>query len=696
MPLYDRDPMDPQIVAERAEYLQNYLERCSAEDLEQSRLDKEKTITAHLNARKEKENEARERYWQLVGERASLALAGETRDSNSSMFSGMASAVSTADLSSIQSSNSATALNRTQIDDWAFNCTSDGANSKAPLLEPFPPFTRSESPKRKAADAGFGDQWGFGGDVPTDADEEERMMQHALRASMRVSTKKSPSPSIDSAVHWEHVEDSNKVPWLDSRFRGSIFYNNLPTGPFPFPQSEEPLIVRQAIVDLGSGSEPPPPLKNNKLPAEGPVEYMDMVVDELKEERAKLESTVSETSKELGDSEMRNQGIETEAMDKGEGMAIEDRSGAVTNLLVGQRRAQNMPDRRTRHMRGVFRDLRAMSEDLNRSSAFRAQEQGKVVTGTVEEARLPNAGSGELAEPVTKDVNNIVRNSTEEARDIELMYPGFDISNPEGPTSVERLAKAFADHYRAQALGLEKPTMSMTPEVIADPIERTLALCGLDAPLPEKKRNIVLERIAYEESKPRKSDKLRIVDFADRAENKPAFHRAKAAEEADPASLPPPKEPDLRHFMPGPKAMESLRRSEERNREKQKAEERKLKGSSEGGRPKRAIESLIPPDTPEPPGPSTPTKCQVPIDSGASGTPPVPAEPGTPADNPVCGGTGAPTGPGDTIEPGKTAEPGTPVGPEKSTVPGKPAENLQVGDPDSDEGRRRRKRWLCC
>lgn len=87
-------------------------------------------------------------------------------------------------------------------------------------------------------------------------------------------------------------EDSNKVPWLNCRFRGSIFYNDL--------QSDEPLIVRQAMVELGSDSEPPPPSKNNKLPGGRPIDHVDMLIDELKEERARFESTLSEASEELG------------------------------------------------------------------------------------------------------------------------------------------------------------------------------------------------------------------------------------------------------------------------------------------------------------------------------------------------------------------------------------------------------------
>lgn len=44
---------------------------------------------------------------------------------------------------------------------------------------------------RKVADAGLDDRW-ESGDVPTDVKEGDRMMQHALRASMAISYDKSP------------------------------------------------------------------------------------------------------------------------------------------------------------------------------------------------------------------------------------------------------------------------------------------------------------------------------------------------------------------------------------------------------------------------------------------------------------------------------------------------------------------------
>lgn len=157
-----------------------------AENLEQGRLGKKAKIGVPVDVCEEREREARERYWRLVGQRASLALAAETCDNNSSPLSDMDSVISTAELSSIGSSNSATALTRTEVDNWAFNCAAESANAKFPVLEPFPPFRKPDSPKRTAADAGFEDQWGFG-DVPTDAEEEERMMEHALRVSMRLS-----------------------------------------------------------------------------------------------------------------------------------------------------------------------------------------------------------------------------------------------------------------------------------------------------------------------------------------------------------------------------------------------------------------------------------------------------------------------------------------------------------------------------
>lgn len=83
------------------------------------------------------------------------------------------------------------------------------------------------------------------------------------------------------AVHFENKkdEDLNKTPWLDIRFRGSIFYNNPPMA--PFPKSEKPLTVKQAVVDLGSGSELPPPLKNNKLPGDRMMEDVGTMAGKL-------------------------------------------------------------------------------------------------------------------------------------------------------------------------------------------------------------------------------------------------------------------------------------------------------------------------------------------------------------------------------------------------------------------------------
>lgn len=299
--------MDHHKAVERSEHIEDYLE--------QARLEKKEEIRAHIDACEEREYEARERYWRLMGERASLVLAGEC-DMTSSIFSDLASAVSTADLGSIQSSNSGIALDTTQVDDWAFNCTSDNANSKPPVLEPFPPFKRSESPKRKAAEAGLGDEW-ESGDAPTDAGEEERMMQHALQASMSVSATEATSPPIGSTVHWENTKDkySNEIPWLNSRFRGSIFYNHF---------QSEPLIVRQAMVD-GSGSEPPPPPKNNKMPGERMMEDVDMMTEELNQ--------VRDASKKLGDSEISNQGIDKEVVDKDKGIIIDNELNAVTNAF---------------------------------------------------------------------------------------------------------------------------------------------------------------------------------------------------------------------------------------------------------------------------------------------------------------------------------------------------------------------------
>ncbi|OBT80646.1 hypothetical protein VF21_00320 [Pseudogymnoascus sp. 05NY08] len=543
VPLYDHNPMGPQIAAERAEYLQNYLQQCSAEELQQARLDKTEEIKAHIFACEEREEEAREHYRQLVGEPAS-ALVDGARDNNSSMFSEIASGVSMADLSSIRSSGSTITLNRTQIDDWAFNCTSDGANSKAPLLEPSLPLRRSGSPKQKAADDGFGDQWEFG-DVPTSAEEEERMMQHALRASMRVSTEKLPSPSIDNAVHWE---DPDKVPWLNSRFQGNIFYNNL-----PIVQSE-PLIVMQARMDLDSGSEPPPPPKNTKLPEPKPMEDVEMTADEPNQERVKLE-----------------------VADKGK----------------DQMRPGKRPDSKKG---GVLSDLKALSVDLNRKFASKSREQGKVVKDTVEETKHLKPGRAKPVEPVTENVSELVKSSATEAWYVpDSDYPHSDHRKSddesiEDKTPTERLAEAF----REDELRRSDPYRAPSPE----PKKRGIP--DITIVLPEPKRDEALETIAKEASRIRKWDKAKAYDFAERAENNSAYHKAKAAEEAGPETQRPNAEPDLRHFNPSHKAQDSVRRSNEKKRvEKRESDERKSKEQSGDGRSKQApVKSMIPPESP--------------------------------------------------------------------------------------------------
>jgi hypothetical protein len=704
--------MDPQIVAERAECLQNYLEQCSDGDLDQARLDKKKKIRAHVSVCEEREKETRERNWRLVGGCASALSVGAS-DNNSSMFSEMASGVSTEDLSSIRSSGSVITPNRTQIDDWAFNCTSDGANSKAPLLEPSPLFRRSESPKQEAAGAGFGDQWEFG-DVPTCAEEEERMMQHALRASMRVSTEKLPSPSIDNAVHWE---DPNKVPWLNSRFQDSIFYNNL------LVAQSEPLIVMQAKMDLGSGSEPPPPPKNTKLPEPKPIEDVEMTTDELNQERAKLE-----------------------VADKGKGMAIIEESDAVANPLVDQMQPGKRPDRKRRNMRGVFSDLRAMSNELNSKFTSKGRERGKVVKGTVEEMNRPKTGRAKPVEPVTENVSELLNRFTGEENWEYVSpsdYPHSDHRKSDDESiydkpPTERMAEAF----RAEEIRRSDPNR------VPSPIPKKRGIPEITIVLPEKKRNEVLERIAKEDSKIRKSDKVSVIDFALRAENNAAYHKAKAAEEAGPEAQRSNVEPDIRYFDPRHEVQESLRKSNERKRYKKRdSDERKSREKSGEGSKQLPVKSLIPPDSEDLPGPVVPPKRKrgkrksreqssegilperkpderksreqsgegsskrqpikslIPPDSpglpgpvppepeissgpGGSSNPSAPAEPGTrpkSPDNVVCDGPTAAGNPADPITPTAAGNPADPVTPTAAGNPADPGTPTAAGNPANPE-----------
>ncbi|KFY76451.1 hypothetical protein V499_03873 [Pseudogymnoascus sp. VKM F-103] len=672
VPLYGRDPMNPQIVAERAKYLRYNLEQYSAEGLEQACLDQNKKIRAYVSACEERGKEARERCWRLVGGCGSALSAG-TRDNNSSLFNEMASGVSTADLSSIRSSGSAITPNRTQIDDWAFHCTSGGANSKARLLEPSAPFRISESPKQKTTDAGFEDQWEFG-DVPTSAEEEERMMEHALRASIRVSAEKLPPPSIDNAVDWE---DSNQVPWLNSRFQGNIVYNNMPIA------QSEPLIVMQAKLDLGSGSEPPPPPKNTKLPEANPIEDVEMTTEELNQESAKLESTMGE------------------AANKGKDMETMEESDAVANSLIDQMQPGRKPDRRRRNMRGVFSDLRAMSNDLNRTFTPKSQKEGEVVKDTVEEIKRPKTSSGKPAEPVTEKVSGLLNSATEEAREIASWYPphsdyrGSDDESIEDKPPPERLAEAF----RQAELEAEDP---FRPPPLKKKSEVPTVV------LPEKPRDIALEIRSKEGSLTRRSDKVKVVDFAQRAENNAAYHKAKAAEEAGPETQRPNAEPDLRYFDLSHGAQESLRKSLEK-RDREYNERKSKEQSGEGGSKQPPVKSLIPPDSPGLPGPVVPPEPDISSAPGGSSNPSAPAGPGTRPKSPdpvVCGGPTAAGNPANPETPAAAGNPADPITPTKSPAPVDPSTSGEPGKlteaPETGEGQnqpnrpRRKRKWLCC
>ncbi|OBT56056.1 hypothetical protein VE04_04203, partial [Pseudogymnoascus sp. 24MN13] len=605
VPLYGRDPTNLQIVAERAKYLRYNLEQYSAEGLEQACLDQKKKIRAYVPACEERGKEARERCWRLVGGRDSALSAG-TRDNNNSLFNEMASGVSTADLSSIRSSGSAITPNRTQIDDWAFHCTSGGANSKARLLEPSAPFRISESPKQKTADAGFEDQWEFG-DVPTSAEEEERMMEHALRASIRVSAEKLPPPSIDNAVDWE---DSNQVPWLNSRFQGNIVYNNMPIA------QSEPLIVMQAKLDLGSGSEPPPPPKNTKLPEANPIEDVEMTTEELNQESAKLESTMGE------------------AADK------------------DQMQPGRKPDRRRRNMRGVFSDLRAMSNELNRTFTPKSQKEGEVVKDTVEEIKRPK----------TSSTLRKKRGKSHPGTPPHSDYRGSDDESIEDKPPPERLAEAF----RQAELEAEDP---FRPPPLKKKSEVPTVV------LPEKPRDIALEIRSKEGSLTRRSDKVKVVDFAQRAENNAAYHKAKAAEEAGPETQRPNAEPDLRYFDLSHGAQESLRKSLEK-RDREYNERKSKEQSGEGGSKQPPVKSLIPPDSPGLPGPVVPPEPDISSAPGDSSNPSAPAGSGTRPKSPdpvVCGGPTAAGNPANPETPAAAGNPADPITATKSPAPVDPS-----------------------
>ena len=380
-----------------------------------------------------------------------------------------------------------------------------------------------------------------------------------------------------------------------------------------------------------------------------------------------------------------------------------------------------------------------MSEELNRAFTYNRRKKDKAVKGTVEEINRPSTSRGGPSEPATGTVGDLVGTPTKKAQGGESSQPTVNLEDVEDKSPPERLADAFEEeaaairheYYRAQSSGGEPPS----EETIKANLKEVL-IYGIKNPRDAKDRDEELEVASKEQSQAHKSDKVAVMDFADRAENKAAYHKAKAAEEAGPDNH-TQKDPDLRHFDRSPEAQDSLRRSEERKRveEERKSDERKLKrrsdersseGKSEGARSKQPpVRSLIPPEplVPSEPevtaGPSVPAKPPVPVDSGVTCVPSVPAEPealvepGSTNANPVPPGPEEPVAPEAPAEPGDAAnnpaapEPGAPVvpgdtgnnpvppEPETPVEPGRPGEPAQNNDSDSDRERRRSK-WLCC
>ncbi|ELR04174.1 hypothetical protein VC83_03047 [Pseudogymnoascus destructans] len=417
---------------------------------------------------------------------------------------------------------------------------------------------------------------------------------------------------------------------------------------------------------------------------------------------------MSAASNNPGDGGMGNLGTGAGGSDKGD----------------DQKPTRNRPGRGTRKMKNVFRDMKAMSRELNRS--LRSRGSDEVVEGTVEEMHHPNIGSSGPGVPATEEADDIVGTSTEAARDIVTSNPGVDVENRAGPSrrrtecsSQEEAVAAeavdvYRDYYRRVVAYNENPSAAPTMLVVAhDPI-LLARFPGMGPIKPAKPRNEIEERRAKEQSRPRRWDKVRVKDFAEIAENKAAYHKAKAAEEAGPEGQPPSREPDLRHFDPSSEAQTSLRRSEERRRdEKRKSDERRSREQSGEEPPKwPTVRSLIPPDSPAPAGPVIPPGSQ--ISRGPQGPAmfSAPAEPGTPSKDPAPVEPVEPVEPGASDEPGKPTEPvAEPVDPGASGEPVKPTDPVELVEPDAsgepgkptetpendEEGDRsgRKRKWCC-
>lgn len=229
-PLYELDPNDPHILAEREEFYQFHLEQSAAHDLEQARLRQKNLIQRHVAAHEAAEKASEEQYWELIAQRTALAMALEesvklndiiaSRMANDRLLEEMVSVVSSneewkdsspepegcARVSRESSYRNPRSWIPKETMQWAMNIPAsatpegdDGAGQGGtcqdngfPGLTPFPPAPSPCSPKRKAAEAGLPeDQWHRKPEKqllrewePLDDEEEDWMLKEALKASM--------------------------------------------------------------------------------------------------------------------------------------------------------------------------------------------------------------------------------------------------------------------------------------------------------------------------------------------------------------------------------------------------------------------------------------------------------------------------------------------------------------------------------
>ncbi|KFX86074.1 hypothetical protein O988_09778 [Pseudogymnoascus sp. VKM F-3808] len=423
------------------------------------------------------------------------------------------------------------------------------------------------------------------------------------------------------------------------------------------------------------------------------MEDVDMAED-LKEESTMLEPKTNAVSEGLGDGEMCDKVPVTQATDKGKDTEAKDAPAASPATIAERSMTQT---KQSRKMKTLFREMRRMSEDLNYAYKARSGEQSEVVKDTVEEINRSSIDGSEPARPDTGNVDDLLKCITEEAQSIVASYPGVGVENPEGGIQEQELpplVKTLED----VALGLYRWTPSETREDYT----LTASEPKLDLPALAKKfhsegtgglaakyRDLELEWLSKEQSKLRKCDKILVVDFANFAENKAAYHKTKAAEEAGPSREPPP-EPDLKHFMNGPQLAEFERKREK----KRKADARKLRAQSEGGRVKKPPVS----DGRKSRGKSEgggvkqpPVKSMVPPETGASNEPQV--------RDPVTCGYGPPSETAEVQEAqGAQGAQGSHGTQGDQRAPGAPGaqggQRAQGGDSDSD--RARRSKWYCC